>query len=128
MYSIVEGCAFLWVAVPTDLCEGPFRLASAERSHRSCNAQSLEHPELIVTWGSEFPDKLKLRKQITLWPLRFKLRADYNRTVRNFEYGCSCKVSMVPPNSRLRSPSPSLHCANTEALPLLIHYNLPQHS
>ena len=57
--------------------------------------QSLNHPELIVTWGSEFPDKLKLRKQVTLWPLRFKLRADYNRTVRNFEYGCSCKVSMA---------------------------------
>ena len=70
----------------------------ARKVHRKTDfVQSLDHPELIVTWGSEFPDKLKLRKQVTLWPLRFKLRADYNRTVRNFEYGCSCKVSMTLP-------------------------------
>ena len=59
-----------------------------------------------------------------MWPLRFKLRADYNRSLRNFEYGCSCKVSMAPPNSRLGSPSASLHCASTEALLLLIHQSL----
>ena len=77
-----------------------------------------------MTWGSEFPDKLKLRKQITLWPLRFKLRADYNRTVRNFEYGCSCKVSVAPPSSRIGSPSSSLHCASAEAPLLPIHQSL----
>jgi len=54
--------------------------------------QNLDHPELVITWGSEFPDKLKIRKEVTLWPLRFKLRADYTRTLRAFEYGCSCKA------------------------------------
>ncbi len=55
--------------------------------------QNLDHPELIITWGSDFPDKLKIRKEIPLWPFRFKLRADYSRALRAFEYGCSCKVS-----------------------------------
>ena len=55
--------------------------------------QNLDHPELIITWGSGFPDKLKIRKEIPLWPFRFKLRADYSRALRAFEYGCSCKVS-----------------------------------
>lgn len=54
--------------------------------------QNLEHPELIITWASDFPDKLKIRKEVTIWPLRFKLRADYTRALRSFEYGCSCKV------------------------------------
>ena len=54
--------------------------------------QNLDHPELIITWGSDFPDKLKIRKEIPLWPFRFKLRADYSRALRAFEYGCSCKV------------------------------------
>ncbi len=54
--------------------------------------QNLNHSEFILTWGSEFPDKLKIRKEIKLWPLRFKLRADYSRLNRSFEYGCSCKV------------------------------------
>lgn len=56
--------------------------------------QSLDHPELVITWASEFPDKLKIRKEVTLWPLRFKLRADYTRALRAFEFGCSCKVSI----------------------------------
>lgn len=55
--------------------------------------QNLNHPELVITWGSDFPDKLKIRKEVPLWPLRFKLRADYSRALRAFEYGCSCKVS-----------------------------------
>lgn len=54
--------------------------------------QNLDHPELIITWGSDFPDKLKIRKEIPLWPFRFKLRADYSRAQRALEYGCSCKV------------------------------------
>ncbi len=57
--------------------------------------QNLNHPELVLTWGSEFPDNLKIRKEITLWPLRFKLRADYCKLNRNFQYGCSCKVQGV---------------------------------
>lgn len=54
--------------------------------------QNLNHPEFIITYGAEFPDKLKIRKEIKLWPLRFKLRADYCKMNRTFEYGCSCKV------------------------------------
>ena len=84
MYSCQEDC----VTAPSVL-----QVLSNDRIANF--VQSLDHPELVVSWGSEFPDKLKLRKQVTLWPLRFKLRADYNRAARNFEYGCSCKVSMA---------------------------------
>ena len=50
---------------------------------------------MVVSWGAEFPDKLKIRKELRAWPLRFKLRADYCRASRAFEYGCSCKVRCV---------------------------------
>ena len=55
-------------------------------------AQVTQHPEVFVTWGSTFPDKIKLRKLVGIWPLRLKLRADYCRVSRSFEYGCSCKA------------------------------------
>ena len=51
-----------------------------------------EQPQLVFTWGSEFPDKVKLRKLVTVWPLRFKLRLDYTSATRAVEFGCSCKV------------------------------------
>ena len=54
--------------------------------------QVTQHPEVSVTWGSTFPDKVKFRKLVGVWPLRLKLRADYCRVSRSFEYGCSCKV------------------------------------
>ncbi len=54
--------------------------------------QNFNHSELVVTLSSEFPDKLKIRKEVRAWPLRFKLRADYCRLSRAFEYGCSCKA------------------------------------
>ena len=42
---------------------------------------------------AEFPDKLKVRKRITrFWPLEFKLKADYIRADRAFQYGFSCKA------------------------------------
>ena len=54
--------------------------------------QAFNHSEVVLSWGAEFPDKLKIRKELRAWPLRFKLRADYCRASRAFEYGCSCKV------------------------------------
>ena len=38
-------------------------------------AQAFNHSELVVSWGAEFPDKLKIRKELRAWPLRFKLRS-----------------------------------------------------
>ena len=76
--------------------------------------QSLDHPELVITWASEFPDKLKIRKEVTLWPLRFKLRADYTRALRAFEFGCSCKVSIQA--GRLPSQCARFQSACTTAL------------
>ena len=63
-------------------------------TQRLCMAlvQVTQHPEVFFTWGSTFPDKIKFRKLVGIWPLRLKLRADYCRVSRSFEYGCSCKV------------------------------------
>lgn len=40
-------------------------------------------------------DRLKLRKVINIWPVRFTLKADYETTSREFTYGLSCKVGSV---------------------------------
>lgn len=42
-----------------------------------------------------FPAKIKLRKRITAWPLRLTLRADYSRRLRAFQYGFSCKETLL---------------------------------
>ena len=57
-----------------------------------------EHPQIQVTWGSKFPakvDKLKLRKQVKVFPVKFTLKADYDTNTREFEYGCRAQVSNI---------------------------------
>jgi hypothetical protein len=54
-----------------------------------------EQPQVYLSWGSQLPralDRLKLRKVVTLWPLKFTLKADYTTHSREFSYGVSCKV------------------------------------
>ena len=54
-----------------------------------------DHPQVQVSWGSRLPakpDKLKLRKYVDMWPIRFTLKADYDTASREFEYGLSCKA------------------------------------
>lgn len=54
-----------------------------------------EHPQVQLTWASKFPskvDKLKLRKAVTLFPVKVTLKADYDTNTREFEYGCSARV------------------------------------
>ena len=55
-----------------------------------------EHPQIKLTWASKFPhkvDKLKLRKQIKFFPVKFTLKADYDTNTREFEYGCRAQVN-----------------------------------
>jgi len=54
-----------------------------------------EHPQVYLSWGSRMPakpDKLKIRKRIDVWPLKVVLKADYDTTTREFDYGCSVTV------------------------------------
>ena len=54
-----------------------------------------EQPQVYLSWGSKMPacpDRLKLRKEVKLWPLKFTLKADYETRSRDFTYGISCKV------------------------------------
>ena len=52
-----------------------------------------EHPQLMFTWGANVPDKVKVQKVIRLWPLKFKIRFDYDSHTRSTTFGTSCKVS-----------------------------------
>ena len=54
------------------------------------------HPQVMFTWGSSFPDRVKVQKRIQIWPLRFKLRFEYNSFARTTSLAYSCKVSSTP--------------------------------
>jgi hypothetical protein len=57
-----------------------------------------EHPQIQLTWASKFPkkvDKLKLRKVVTVFPIKVTLKADYDTNTKEFEYGCHAKVCRV---------------------------------
>lgn len=59
-----------------------------------------EHPQIHLSWASHFPqkvDKLKLRKDIKFFPVKITLKADYSTATREFEYGCSAKVTLLKP-------------------------------
>lgn len=49
-----------------------------------------------LTWGSNFPDHVKVRKYINFWPLRFVAGAQFDRRNRYFTYGASCRVGQPP--------------------------------
>ena len=54
-----------------------------------------EQPQVQLTWASKFPskpDKLKLRKEISVFPIKLTLKADYDTSSKEFDYGCSAKV------------------------------------
>lgn len=57
-----------------------------------------EHPQVHLTWGSAAPakpDKLKLRKSVTVWPVKFTLKADYSTVTKEIDYGCTARVRSV---------------------------------
>ncbi|EIE19698.1 hypothetical protein COCSUDRAFT_54586 [Coccomyxa subellipsoidea C-169] len=93
----LEGTAILNDVQPNRLTRRPQRAEPRQ-------VFNLNHPEFVITWGAQFPDKLKIRKEIKLWPLRFKLRADYCQLNRTFEYGCSCKDALFGGRIRVNVP------------------------
>ncbi len=55
-------------------------------------------PTILLSTNSTFPkslDKLKIRRRISLFPLRLTLKADWEVATRNFVYGCSVKDSIL---------------------------------
>eukprot|EP00884_Botryococcus_braunii_P022070 jgi/Botrbrau1/8547/Bobra.0359s0011.1 len=75
-----------------------------------------QHPELVLSWAASFPDKLKFRKRLNLWPLQFILRADYSRRSRSFSYGCSCKDVLLGGLVSLDLPSQRVEYYNSLSL------------
>ena len=68
--------------------------------------QVFEHPETVLTWAAEFPDAVKFRKGLDVWPLRFALEAIYHKAARRFSYGCSCQVNLARPQGRHHGYAP----------------------
>lgn len=60
-------------------------------------------PRLMLTWGSSFPDKVKLQKRIHIWPLSFKLRFEYDSVSRTTSLGYSCKDAVLGGRIRMDS-------------------------
>lgn len=46
-----------------------------------------QHPQFLLTFSDDMPQKIRLRKRITAWPLRLTFHADYSRHVSS---ACSC--------------------------------------
>mmetsp|Transcript_31220 Transcript_31220/g.52439 ORF Transcript_31220/g.52439 Transcript_31220/m.52439 type:complete len:239 (+) Transcript_31220:550-1266(+) len=51
---------------------------------------------LKFSWGpKQVPNKVKLRKKIDVWPLRFTVGADYDMERKEWEGVCSCKDKVL---------------------------------
>ena len=61
-----------------------------------------------VTYASNFPDRLRLIKTVHLFPLQVKLKADYVRSIRDLQVGCSVKDSILGGSLRLDAASRTL--------------------
>lgn len=73
----------------------PVADASSPALHPRYRAIHSDYPAVELLWTSLFPsrpDKLKIRKHFTLFPIKFTLKADYDTRNRTFEYGASAKV------------------------------------
>ncbi len=56
-----------------------------------------QHPQFLLTYSDDMPQKIKLRKRISAWPLQLVFRADYSRRLRAFQYGVSLKAKSFLP-------------------------------
>jgi len=72
-------------------------------------SQVFDRPECLITWAADFPDRLRLIKRLTLFPLRLALRADYHRPTRSFSYGCAASDALWGGSLLLDAASQSLH-------------------
>lgn len=68
-----------------------------------------DRPECLITWAADFPDRLRLIKRLTLFPLRLALRADYHRPTRSFSYGCAATDAVWGGSILLDAGSRSVH-------------------
>lgn len=69
--------------------QGPTTAAPADPGRPTVLYQNRS---FALTWGSNFPDHVKVRKYINFWPLRFVAGAQFDRRNRYFTYGASCRV------------------------------------
>lgn len=57
-----------------------------------------DYPAVELLWTSLFPakpDKVKIRKHFTFFPIKFTLKAEYDTRNRTFEYGASARVRLM---------------------------------
>lgn len=67
-------------------------LATSPWRHRF---QLNDSPHVMFSCSSGFPHKIKFRKRVNMWPLRFVAQMDYDRTNRSFQYGGTCRDALL---------------------------------
>ena len=88
----------------------PLSLSLSHTHHTSHPpSQVFDRPECLITWAADFPDRLRLIKRVTLFPLRLALRADYHRPTRSFSYGCAASDAVWGGSLLLDAASKSVH-------------------
>ena len=80
-----------------------------------------EHPQVHLSWGSSMsklkPDKLKLRRRVDAWPLRFVLKADYDTHTKEFSYGCSATDQLFGGRFSLNMPEQRIQYKKRFSMP-----------
>lgn len=71
--------------------------------------QVLDRPDVCITVASSFPDRIRLLKRVSLFPLSLTLRADYVRATRSFDLGCSARDAVLGGDVRLDAGGRSLN-------------------
>jgi hypothetical protein len=87
----------------------PSHRPSSLPPHPPILQQVFDRPECLITWAADFPDRLRLVKRLTLFPLRLALRADYHRPTRSFSYGCAATDAVWGGSVLLDAGSRSVH-------------------
>lgn len=76
----------------------------------------LQQPEVAISWAADFPDTVKLRKGVNVFPFQFALEATYHKQTNDFSYGCSCQDKLLGGAIRMDVPSKHLHYRKRLAL------------
>ncbi|KAK9832170.1 hypothetical protein WJX74_001382 [Apatococcus lobatus] len=94
--------------------QGPTATAPADPSRPTVLYQNRT---FALTWGSNFPDHVKVRKYVNFWPLRFVAGASFDRRNRYFTYGASCRDSLIGGKLSLNIPASQIEYRRKISLP-----------
>ncbi|KAK9791348.1 hypothetical protein WJX73_004327 [Symbiochloris irregularis] len=69
----------------------------------------LEQPEVWLTWASRFPDLVKIRKHLSIFPLQLTLEGAFQPDGRHTFFGCSCQDKFLKGWLKVDLPTRQIH-------------------